>query len=286
MEYDIHKLLTEAVQSLQNAGVDTGKEDAKILMAEVLGIKRQEVPLYRKPLSEKQRDLFLQYIKQRIERKPVSRILGTRGFRRLDFILNEDTLDPRPDSETLVEAVLQNTRCDSFFNILDLGTGTGCLLLSVLFERPKAFGVGVDVAANAVKAAEENAKNCGLNKKVDFVNLDWSIFADKVEEPFDIVISNPPYIPSGDIDGLEDEVRIYDPLRALDGGEDGMSCYRQISSFLDKIMAEGGSFFCEIGKNQTGCVQKIFTSKGFEVVEKYSDFSGIERVLHIRKKKK
>ena len=282
---NLRDIFKSAVDTLQKAGVESPTEDVKILLAYVLGIKRQEVFLYLdKPfsLSEEQMNAFSDYIGQRAQRKPVSRILGNRGFWSLDFVLNEDTLDPRPDSETLVSAVLENTNPDDEFKILDLGTGTGCLLLSILAERSKAEAVGIDISAKAVQAAAVNAEKNGLSERVSFICADWNEFATLKKEKFDVVISNPPYIPHNDISSLEDEVKKYDPLRALDGGDDGLDCYRQIADILQLLLKENGDFYCEIGLGQADDVKSIFSAYDMEIIKIYKDLSNIDRVLHIK----
>jgi len=284
---NLRDIFQSAVDTLRKVGIENPAEDVKILLAAVLGIKRQEVPLCLSKsmgLTENQQNTFADYIKQRAERKPVSRILGNRGFWTLDFILNEDTLDPRPDSESLVDAVLRNTKKEDCFTILDLGTGTGCLPLAVLAERPAARAVGVDIAAGAVQAAVLNAEKNGMGDRADFVCADWNDFAANTKEKFDIVISNPPYIPYEDIAFLEDEVKKYDPLRALDGGEDGLDCYRQIAKILPLLLKENGCFFCEIGMGQAKPVSDIFENNGMKVKQLYKDLAGIERVLFMKNK--
>ena len=283
----LRALFDDSVRILTEAGVENPAEDVKILLAAVLGIRRQEVFLHfaeNVGLTEKQRLTFAEYIKQRAEHKPVSRILGSRGFWSLDFVLNEETLDPRPDSETLVQAVLENTKPDEFFTILDLGTGTGCLPLAILAERPKARTVGVDISKQAVEAARENAKRNVLADRADFICADWNDFANEIKEKFDIVISNPPYIPSRDVDFLDDEVKKYDPLRALDGGADGLDCYRQIAKILPLLLKENGDFFCEVGMGQAKAVSDIFENNGMKVKQIYKDLAGIERVLFMKNK--
>ncbi len=282
MSENLKNLFDEAILILQKAEVEDAKEDAKILLSAVLGIKRQEVFLhFDKECSETQKKIFDDYIRQRAERKPVSRILGSRGFWTLELDLNDETLDPRADSETLVEAVLENTKSDEDFRLLDLGTGTGCLPLAILSERHQASAVGIDISEKAVSAALSNTEKNNLSGRADFICADWNDFAAYCHEKFDVIISNPPYIPKGDISSLEAEVKDYDPLRALDGGTDGLDCYRQIANILPDLVKKGGSFYCEIGMGQTDDVGRIFADKGMKLIKVYKDLSGVERVLYM-----
>jgi len=215
-------------------------------------------------------------IERRKNAEPLSKILGHRGFWKSDFIVNENVLDPRADSETLIQAILEKFLDKNFpLRILDLGTGSGCLLISLLMEYPKANGVGVDISEKALEIARKNAvKN---NVKADF------ILADMAELPkdlgvFDIVISNPPYIPTKEIEGLEENVKKYDPLLALDGGEDGLNFYRTIAE-----KAPAPVVFLEIGQGQEKDVQSIFEHKNWQFLGTKKDFSGITRVLIFKK---
>lgn len=221
------------------------------------------------------------FIKRRQQGEPVSKIIRCKGFWKRDFVVSTDVLDPRPDSETLIEAVLRffpdKTKN---YRILDIGTGSGCLLLTLLDEYPNADGTGIDISCQALAIAQQNnvagrAKFC----QADF--MDESFY--KGMGRFDIIISNPPYIPSEDIKQLDKSVRCYDPLLALDGGVDGLRAYRQLSTQLDKLMNPGAFIFFEIGQGQENAVINIMQIQGFICQETIKDLGGIIRVLVFEK---
>lgn len=203
------------------------------------------------------------FVARRIAGEPVSRILGRREFWSLPFEITEATLDPRADSETLISAVLEVSDrfgwCERALRICDLGTGSGCLLAALLKEFPQATGLGVDRSENAVAAARRNAVALGLGHRADFICGDW---CNPVSGRFDIVVSNPPYIPTGEIAGLGCEVRDHDPRSALDGGADGLDAYRQIAVTVGDILLPGGWLFLEIGAGQGRDVQEILHLAG------------------------
>ena len=203
------------------------------------------------------------FVARRIAGEPVSRILARREFWSLPFEITEATLDPRADSETLISAVLEVSERfgwrERTLRICDLGTGSGCLLAALLKEFPQATGLGVDRSENAVAAARRNAEALGLGRRADFICGDWS---DPVSGRFDVVVSNPPYIPTGEIAGLEREVRDHDPHAALDGGADGLDAYRRIAVSVADILLPGGWLFLEIGAGQSGDVQEMLREAG------------------------
>lgn len=214
---------------------------------------------------------------RRLEGEPVSRILGVREFWGLEFALGADTLDPRADSETLVAAALRLT--DSWrqpFHVLDLGTGTGCLLLSILSERPQAVGVGIDCQAGAVDIARRNAQAVGLDRRAVFQTGDWG---QGLQDRFELVVSNPPYIASGDIESLAPEVRSYDPPMALDGGEDGLDAYRALAGQLPDLLTADGFAVLEIGVGQGDAVGALLERGGLLVREMVDDLSGMPRAV-------
>ena len=215
-------------------------------------------------------------IERRKKGEPLSKILGHRGFWKGDFFVDKNVLDPRPDSETLIQAVLENfPDKNTPLRILDLGTGSGCLLISLLMEYPKAVGIGVDISAKAIKIAKKNAIKNGV--KADFILLDMASLSPHFGQ-FDIVISNPPYIPTKDIDNLDKSVKEDDPLLALDGGKDGMDFYRIIAQ-----KAPVSVIFLEIGLGQKKQVQKIFEKQNWRFLGTKRDYAGIIRVLIFKK---
>ncbi|MGN0919170.1 MAG: peptide chain release factor N(5)-glutamine methyltransferase [Alphaproteobacteria bacterium] len=228
-------------------------------------------------LSEKSSDSTIyQIIERRKAGEPLSKILGHRGFWRGDFFVDENVLDPRPDSETLIQAVLEKVPDkNQTLRILDLGTGSGCLLISLLMEYKKALGVGMDISPKALEIARKNAFKNGV--KADFILMDMTKLPKDLKS-FDIVISNPPYIPTKEIEGLGVEVKKYDPHLALDGGKDGLDFYRVIAQ-----KAPARLIFLEIGQAQEKDVQSIFEAQGWFFEGSKKDYAGITRVLIFKK---
>lgn len=274
----IQSIVIEMREQFKATGLDTPELDARLLVQDILGISHEELLLnYSRIISDSESKTLIEAVQRRILREPVSRILGTRAFWKFDFKISRETLDPRADSEALVEAVLRHVDKRAPLTILDLGTGTGCLLLSLLHELPLATGLGVDISAGAVQIARQNAADLGLSKRADFTISDWSNLA--INEPFDLVISNPPYIRDGDIADLEPEVRQYDPYCALAGGGDGLDCYRSIVNILENILVPHGKFFLEIGYDQAESVKGILAGKGLHVLHVDQDLAGRDRCI-------
>ena len=216
-------------------------------------------------------------IRRRLNHEPVSKIIGQKGFWKSEFITSPDVLDPRPDSETMIMAVLKHfPDKNNPHNILDIGVGSGCLLFSLLDEYPHATGVGVDVSQKALKIAEQNKKSraAKLIQKDFYEDHWWDDLG-----IFDIIISNPPYIPSGEIETLSPDVRLYDPRGALDGGRDGLDAYRALAKSIPNMLNKKGLVFLEIGQGQEDAVTQIFISAGFKGHDILSDFGGIARIL-------
>jgi release factor glutamine methyltransferase len=229
------------------------------------------------PLSEEERRVFEHQVHQLNQGVPLSRLLGEREFWSLPFLLNKDTLDPRADSECLVEAVLkQYPDRHSPLRILDLGTGTGCLLIALLSEYLNAEGVGVDISEGALDMARLNAeKNLG-SPRAQFIRSSWF---EGVTGLFDIIISNPPYISSSDYETLDDNVRLYDPIRALVAEEDGLACYHDIISKSGQFLKDSGHLCLELGIHQVMPVSDILKHHGFTVISIEKDLSGVERCM-------
>jgi release factor glutamine methyltransferase len=223
------------------------------------------------------------YVERRIAGEPVARILGEKEFWGLTFKLSRDTLVPRPDSETVVAAALgavdQTGGRDRALRVLDLGTGTGALLIALLSELPKASGVGTDLAAGAVDTAKANAERLGVADRARFLQGNW---ADGLEGGFDLVVSNPPYVVSAEIERLPVEVWAFDPYLALDGGADGLAAYKAILSDMPRLLADSGRGFLEVGAGQATAVQDLASEAGFDSLT-HADLAGIERVVELRR---
>lgn len=275
----------KATDRLAGAGVETARLDAECLMAHALGSRREELILAPdRPLELGETEAFEALVARRAAREPVARILGVKEFWSLEFALNAATLVPRPDSETLVAAVLQDRADKDAPRILDLGTGSGCLLLALLSELPGATGVGVDCDEGAVGAARENARRLGLQARAEFFPGDWfgALEAGSQAPRFDIIVANPPYIESSVIAGLAPEVSAFEPRAALDGGPDGLQAYRDITAHAGEYLQPGGEVFLELGAGQENAVSAILADNGFAVGGRYEDLAGLPRVISAR----
>ncbi|WP_245613052.1 peptide chain release factor N(5)-glutamine methyltransferase [Skermanella stibiiresistens] len=263
---------------LRDAGVDTPDLDARLLTGAALGMTRQHMLIHATArLNQPQVARVLGFIARRVAREPVSRILGRREFWSLDFTLSAATLDPRPDSETVVEEALAGVADKRApLSVLDLGTGTGCLLLAVLSELPAAMGLGVDQSTEAVATATANARRLGLGPRARFAVGDWMT---GLEDRFDIVMSNPPYIPDAEITTLSPEVTGFDPRAALAGGADGLDAYRAITAGLGGVLKPGGRIIFEVGFGQSHDVAALLEAAGLSQIGFRKDLAGIERVV-------
>lgn len=256
--------------------------DAYQLLADRVGINRQALKFHVK--DEVDEKIVAQYqlnLEELLSGKPLHRILGYRYFWKDKFILSSDTLEPRPDTETLIEVCLKHVpNTKGTYNILDLGTGSGCIILSLLREYANAIGWGVDISDNALHTAKANAEQLSLSDRVHWIQSDW---ANNIRGQFDIIISNPPYIPSLDISNLTKEVQMYDPLRALDGGGDGLEAYRYFVNQLPTIMYDHSVIILEIGYDQEESVPQLFKQAGYTVIDIIKDYGGNPRCVVLRK---
>lgn len=276
-------------RALAEAGLDTPALDARRLVAWALGL--EPVALLRepeRPLSEADRKRLAAVTARRLAREPVSRIEGRRGFHGLDLEIAASTLDPRPETETLVDAVLDLVRSGQAPGglaprILDLGTGSGAILIALLVALPDASGLGTDVSEDALAVAGRNAARAGVSPRATFRRSCW--LAD-VDRGFDLVVSNPPYIPSGDIAGLEAEVSRFDPPAALDGGPDGLDAYRAIAADVVGALVPDGWVAVEIGAGQCEDVGSILSrafAKAADVDYRiWQDLAGTPRCVAVR----
>jgi release factor glutamine methyltransferase len=247
-------------------------------MGAALGMTREHMLIHATArLNQAQVDRVLGFITRRVEREPVSRILGRREFWSLDFYLSPATLDPRPDSETLIDEALADIPDKQVpLSVLDLGTGTGCLLLSLLSELPNASGVGIDKSEEAVATATANARRLGLGQRARFAVGDWGT---GLTERFNLVISNPPYIPEGEIENLAPEVVRFDPVAALAGGTDGLDAYRAIIAQLSNLLESKGKVIFEVGAGQSGDVAALLGGAGFSGIGTRRDLASVERAV-------
>ncbi|MDX2028058.1 MAG: peptide chain release factor N(5)-glutamine methyltransferase [Alphaproteobacteria bacterium] len=276
-EQPLALLLRDTERQLAEAGVDNPLLDSKILVSHALGLDRVDLLMQAERLLSADETIRVQaLITRRCRREPVARILGEREFWGLPFGLNEATLEPRPDSETLIDKALPELHGRSGLSLLDLGTGTGCLLLALLHELPGAVGIGIDAAPRAIEQALANARRLHLDDRAIFRVGNW---LDNVDGLFDLIISNPPYIPRQDMVTLMPEVREHDPALALDGGEDGLQVYREIIPRLPKFLKPNGFVVFEVGQGQAADVARLFQQSGFYGVRIHEDFGGVERCI-------
>ncbi len=278
---NLRTLRAQAEARLRDAGIDTPELDARYLLEHALTLTRTDfVTKAEQSVPDDAAARALALVERRAAREPVGRILGHREFWTIDLALNPDTLEPRPDTETVVEAVLAAIPDRKApLRLLDLGTGTGCILLALLSELPNSGGLGVDLSPRAVEAAAGNAERNGLAGRARFQTGDW---AAGIADRFDIVVSNPPYIPSADIAGLEPEVREHDPLRALDGGPDGLEPYRIIAAELPRLLVPGGLAAFEVGQGQAEQVAALVEAQGLAETAILCDLGGIKRCVRAR----
>ena len=279
-------ILVPAQTRLHDAGIDSAALDARLLLGVALG--RDDAVLPHETLvdwTSERRQEFAAIIERRIAGEPVSRIRGWREFWSLRLGLSPETLDPRPDSETVVAAALAwvGERRYETLRLLDLGTGSGALLLACLSELPQASGVGIDISAGAVRTATANATRLGLGARASFVEGDFadpdSGNPDSGRNRFDLILCNPPYIPQAEIDGLAREVARFDPRLALDGGEAGLDSWRSLLPRISHGLALGGRAFVEIGAGQQSQVTDLAIAAGLQPADDAADMAGIVRCL-------
>ena len=284
---DVYTLIEPEILKLRKIGIDTANLDCRLLLSESLDRYETIYNHQNINISEKEMKKFKNLVQQRLSGKPVSRIINKRSFWKKEFELNDTTLDPRSDSETLIQAVIDfYSEKLEFLKIIDLGSGTGCLGLSLLDEYSCSEVSFFDTSKKCLEIAKKNAQNFDLLERSKYINLDWN-FRDwdkklmKIENnmKFDIAISNPPYIPTNDIKTLIKEVKKYDPFIALDGGKDGLDSYRSILSNLSNIINSNGKIFLEIGKGQENHVTKIAIKHGLFPKEYKKDLSGVTRAI-------
>lgn len=270
--------VAELTRDFAAAGFESARLDARILVGHVLGLEPSLLFARGETIVPPAGVTTLRaFARRHLAHEPVSRILGEREFYGLPFKITADTLDPRPDTETLVDAVLELRTTIAAPRILDLGTGSGSIPLAILRHWPDATAIGVDISAGAVAVATENARALGLETRVRFHTGDWT---EGLEGPFDIVVSNPPYVTDADYAALAPEVRLFDPRAALTAGPDGLSAYRALLGPVAKLLGPGGQVFLEIGAGQGEAVTALAAAAGLRLLARRRDLAGIERCLH------
>lgn len=269
----------KAIAAFEDCGIDTALLDARVLLQDAIGKDHSFIIAHSDyELSAEEQQRFEGYVKLRAERKPISHILGKKEFWGVDFVVSEHVLTPRPDTEVLIETALKHFKGQENLEILDLGTGSGCILLSLLKEFVGSNGIGVDLSKEALAIAQKNAYNLDV-KNAKFVQSNWFENIDNLKR-FDLIVSNPPYIPRDDFLQLAPELG-FEPEMALTDGVDGLAHYRTIAAGLKSL--DFKMCILEIGINQETEVKEIFKKESFKHVETARDLSGIARVVAFAK---
>lgn len=277
--WTVLKLLRWTADYFAGRGIDSPRLDAELLLADTLNLDR--VGLYvnfERPLSNEELAAFRERVKRRASREPLAYILGMTEFWSLPLKVTPDVLIPRPDTELLVEEAL--SRLSGPARVLDVGTGSGALAVALAHERPACTVTAIDVSAAALAVAAENAGSNGVGERIHFVQQDLQKLP---AGPFDLLVSNPPYVPRGDLATLMPEVRDFEPQLALDGGSDGLDAYRALARQADAVLAPEGWLLVEVGIDQAAAVQELFAGAGLSAIFASRDLAGIERVVGGRK---
>lgn len=269
-------------QALAKNGVANPRLETRLIMAFVLQCQPAEV-FSDSALTAEQSRKADEILRRRLQHEPLDKIFGHREFYKFDFIVDKNVLSPRPDTEILVEEAVSLARDN--MSILDLGTGSGCIIASILSEHPQMQGTAVDISAASLDIARRNAENLGISPRLRFIRADWfsAGICQTIGQKFDMIVSNPPYIPTADIATLEAEVKNNDPLAALDGGDDGLQSYMRIAEIAPQLLNAKGYILLEVGINQAHEVADIFVANKLKLLKILPDLSGIERCVVLQK---
>ena len=275
------RLVQDAVEELESAGIPEAKASAEVLLAELLGVRRSELALLKEPVTGKQAELYEAWISRRKKRETVQRILGYAYFRNLRLELDEHTLIPRTDTESVVDAALEAVdRRGGSCRILDLGTGTGAIAVSIAQERPSCDVHATDSSEGALKIARRNAQRSGV--AIRFHRADLVSGLDGLLRSVEVLVSNPPYVRRADIPKLAPEVRDWDPHLALDGGPDGLNFYRRIFAESSSLLAERADVVLEVGDDQAEAVLELGRCASYDILGTHRDLTGTRRTVRLR----
>ena len=271
------EILNAGSKILKLNNIKSNNLDSEILLSSTLKLDRSQLLLnLDKRIENQEKKIFFNFIERRRKNEPIAYITGYKEFWKNKFKVNKNVLIPRPDTETIIEQVLNELDINSSKKILDIGTGSGCIIISILNERKKCFGVGIDISKNAVKLAKYNAKIQHIDNRVKFLNSDIdNFYGDK----YDLIISNPPYIKHHKINGLEKDIKNHEPKVALDGGIDGYDKIRLIIEKSSTLIKKRGKLFLELGINQTRETIKILNLNGFYKTKVVKDLARKNRCI-------
>ena len=274
---NIQSAIKEGTTILKNSYIKTAELDTEILLAKVLGSNREYIVLNnQKNLNDNNLDHFKRLIKERASRKPIAHLINKKFFWDNEFYVNENTLIPRPDTEVVVDEILKLTKHKNKINILDIGIGSGCILLTILKERKNFYGTGIDISQKSLDISKINAKNLKVYRRVKFYKSDIDKFG---KGKYDLVVSNPPYIKSCDLKYLESDVINFEPKLALDGGLDGLSKIRKVINKSSELIKKNGKFILEIGFDQKNKVINLLKKEGFYINSTLKDLAKNDRCI-------
>jgi release factor glutamine methyltransferase len=288
-EWTLIKLIQWATTYFDGHHIDSPRATAEILLAHAIRAKRIDLYLrYDQPLNSDELNCFKTLIKRRTNREPVAYIVGHKEFWSMDLEVNRNVLIPRPETECLVERALENLAADSnpgCKSILEMGTGSGAVVLALASENSRHSYLGTDISGDAVRVARRNAVRHGLGAKIRFMVADWFAPLDAKSGIFDLIVSNPPYIRSGDLKSLQPEIHVYEPIAALDGAQDGLRCLRRIIQCAHLYLKPAGALLLEMGHDQQTPLKQIVAACGqYENVRFFKDYSGHDRIVSMRKR--
>ena len=274
---NIYSAVIEATNVLKDKSILSAQLDTEILMAKALDKDREYIILnHNEVLNKENLEYFKKLVYERATRKPIAYLLNKKFFWKSEFYVNKNTLIPRPDTEIIIEQILKYTKNKNYLNILDIGVGSGCILLSVLKERKNFYGTGIDISRNTLDICKMNAKKLFLSKRVKFFKSNVDKFA---TGKYDLIVSNPPYIKRNDLKYLESDVLKFEPKLALDGGLDGLSVIRKVINKTSELLKKNGKFILEIGFNQKSKVIKLLNNKGFYINSSVKDLANNDRCI-------
>jgi len=274
---NIQSAVIEGTNILRDKSILSAKLDTEILMAKALDKNREYIILYQnKVLSVENLKYFKKLVQERATRKPIAYLLNKKFFWKNEFYVNKNTLIPRPDTEIVIEQILKVTKNKNHLKILDIGVGSGCILLSILDERKNFYGSGVDISKNSLEISKLNAKKLFVDERVKFYKSDVDKFN---QGKYDLIVSNPPYIKRSNLKYLESDVLKFEPKLALDGGLDGLSVIRKVIKKSSELLKKNGKFILEIGFDQKGKVIKLLNNKGFYINSTVRDLANNDRCI-------